>query len=204
LTSKTRKTENQSAAHQVHFSRVIPRWYYYRGLLQSDGYEAYAAYVRTREGVEWLGCWAHACRRFFEAAAERPKTAERVLRFIGRLYELEAEWDRVKIDADRAALRRMHFTGPLARLLRLTKALQARVPPKSGLGQACTYLLGHWRPLIAHLNHGQTRLDNNSVENAIRRSKLGARNWLFIGHPDAGDRMARDLLVGRLPPASRS
>ncbi len=31
----------------------------YRGLLQSDGYEAYAAYVRTRPEVEWLGCWAH-------------------------------------------------------------------------------------------------------------------------------------------------
>lgn len=31
----------------------------YRGLLQSDGYEAYAAYVRARPEVEWLGCWAH-------------------------------------------------------------------------------------------------------------------------------------------------
>jgi hypothetical protein len=28
------------------------------------------------------------------------------------------------------------------------------------------------------------------VENAIRPSKLGAKNWLFIGHPDAGDRAA--------------
>ena len=160
----------------------------YRGLLQSDGYEAYAAYVRTHEGVEWLGCWAHARRRFFEAAPERPKTAERVLRLIGRLYELEAEWDGAEVGAGRAALRRLHFAGPLARLLRLARALQARVLPKSGLGQACAYLLGHWRPLTAHLDHGQTRLDTNSVENAIRPSKLGAKNWLFIGHPDAGDR----------------
>ena len=162
----------------------------YRGLLQSDGYEAYAAYARTHEGVEWLGCWAHARRRFFEAAAERPKTAERVLRLIGRLYELEAEWDAAKIGAERAALRSLHFARPLARLLRLVRALQARVLPKSGLGQACAYLLGHWRPLTAHLDHGQTRLDTNSVENAIRPSKLGVKNWLFIGHPDAGDRAA--------------
>jgi transposase len=28
------------------------------------------------------------------------------------------------------------------------------------------------------------------VENAIRPSKLGAKNWLFVGHPDAGDRAA--------------
>ena len=61
----------------------------YRGVLQSDGYEAYAAYARTHPGVEWAGCWAHARRRFCEAAAERPKTAERVLRLVGRLYALE-------------------------------------------------------------------------------------------------------------------
>ena len=69
-------------------------------------------------------------------------------------------------------------------------ALRARVLPKSGLGQACAYLLGHWAPLTAHLRHGQTRLDTNWIENAIRPSKLGAKNWLFVGHPEAGDRAA--------------
>jgi transposase len=64
------------------------------------------------------------------------------------------------------------------------------VLPKSGLGQACAYLLGHWTPLTAHLRHSYTRLDTNAVENAIRPSKLGAKNWLFVGHPDAGDRAA--------------
>ncbi len=28
------------------------------------------------------------------------------------------------------------------------------------------------------------------IKNAIRPSKLGAKNWLFVGHPDAGDRPA--------------
>ena len=28
------------------------------------------------------------------------------------------------------------------------------------------------------------------VENAIRPSKLGVKNWLFVGHPAAGDRAA--------------
>lgn len=162
----------------------------YRGLLQSDGYEAYAAYVRTRPEVEWLGCWAHARRRFFEAAGERPRTAERVLRLIGQLYQLEHEWDEAEVGATRAALRQEHFARPLARLHRLVSALQKRVLPKSGLGQACTYLLGHWQPLTAHLRHSHTRLDTNAVENAIRPSKLGAKNWLFVGHPDAGDRAA--------------
>ena len=162
----------------------------YRGLLQSDGYEAYAAYVQAHDGVEWLGCWAHARRRFFEAAAERPKTAARVLGLIGRLYELEARWDEAQVGDQRAALRREHFASPLRRLRWLVTALQKRVLPKSGLGQACTYLLARWATLTAHLRHSHTRLDTNAVENAIRPSKLGAKNWLFVGHPDAGDRAA--------------
>jgi transposase len=162
----------------------------YRGVLQSDGYEAYAAFVRTHTGVEWAGCWAHARRRFFESAHERPKTAERVLRLIGRLYTLEREWDETNVGAQRATLRQEHFAQPLARLRRLVTALQTRVLPKSGLGLACAYLLGHWEPLTAHLRHSHTQLDTNSVENAIRPSKLGAKNWLFVGHPEAGDRAA--------------
>ena len=162
----------------------------YRGVLQSDGYEAYAAYARAHPGVEWAGCWAHARRRFFEAAAERPQTAGRVLRLIGRLYQLEAEWDHGQVGAQRAALRQEHFARPLTRLRRLVAALQARVLPKSGLGQACAYLLGHWAPLTAHLRHSHTRLDTNAVENAIRPSKLGQKNWLFVGHPQAGDSAA--------------
>lgn len=162
----------------------------FAGVLQSDGYEAYAAYARAHPRVEWAGCWAHARRRFFEAAAERPKTAERVLRLIARLYLLEREWDEAEVGAQRAALRQEHFAQPLARLRRLVTALQKRVLPKSGLGQACAYLLGHWAPLTAHLRHSHTRLDTNAVENAIRPSKLGAKNWLFVGHPDTGDRPA--------------
>jgi transposase len=162
----------------------------YRGLLQSDGYDAYAAYVQSHAGVEWLGCWAHARRYFFEAAAERPRTAERVLRLIARLYELEHEWDAAGVITERAALRQEHFARPLHRLRWLVTALRKRVLPKSGLGQACAYLLGHWEPLSAHLRHSHTKLDTNSVENAIRPSKLGAKNWLFVGHPDAGDRAA--------------
>ena len=51
-------------------------------------------------------------------------------------------------------------------------------------------MLSQWAPLIAHLHHGESRLDNNLVENAIRPSCIGKKNWLFIGHPDAGQRSA--------------
>lgn len=162
----------------------------YRGLLQSDGYEAYPAFAREREGVVWLGCWAHARRYFFEAAAERPRTAERILRLFAQLYRLERQWDEQQVGAERAALRQKHFVRPLYWLRKLAVALRSRVLPKSGLGRASAYLLEHWAPLTAHLNHSVTRIDNNLIENAIRPSAIGKKNWLFIGHPDAGQRSA--------------
>lgn len=164
----------------------------YAGLLQTDGYEAYPAYVRAHPGVVWLGCWAHTRRKFHEALAEAPARAGFVLRLIGQLYHYESQWSREggTGPALRAALRQGHFGLTLSLLQRTARRLQALCLPRSQLGQACAYLLGHWAPLTAHLEHGRTQLDTNAVENAIRPSKLGAKNWLFIGHPGAGDRAA--------------
>jgi transposase len=33
-------------------------------------------------------------------------------------------------------------------------------------------------------------IDNNLIENAIRPSALGKKNFLFFGHPEAGERSA--------------
>lgn len=41
------------------------------------------------------------------------------------------------------------------------------MPPKSGLGKACDYLLRYWPALAAHVDLGETLLDTNLVENAI-------------------------------------
>jgi transposase len=162
----------------------------YHGVLQSDAYEAYAAFARERVGVEWVGCWAHARRKFFEAAGERPRTVERILQLIARLYRFERQWDEANVGDQRASLRQQYLARPLYWLRKIALALRSKVLPKSGLGQACTYLLNQWAPLTAHLRHSQTRLDNNLIENAIRPSAIGKKNWLFIGHPDAGQRSA--------------
>ena len=146
--------------------------------------------LTARYGERTLRFKCAGCLARFEAAPERPRTATRVLQLIAQLYQCEARWDEAKVGEERAALRQEHLARPLARLKWLGRALQNRVLPQSGLGKACAYLLGHWTPLTAHLPHSQTRLDTNAVENAIRPSKLGAKNWLFVGHPDAGDRPA--------------
>jgi transposase len=163
----------------------------YRGILQSDGYGAYEAHVRDHPEVTWVGCWAHARRKFFEAEGEHPKAVRLILLIIGWLYECEALWDKHDLTpADRRRHRLKHYPRRLYWLKKLAVGLRERALPKSGLGRACDYLLRYWAPLTAHLEHGETRLDNNLVENAIRPSAIGKKNWLFVGHPDAGQRSA--------------
>ena len=40
------------------------------------------------------------------------------------------------------------------------------------------------------MEEGVYEIDNNLVENAIRPTCIGKKNWLFIGHSDAGWRSA--------------
>ncbi|HLP02953.1 MAG TPA: IS66 family transposase [Opitutaceae bacterium] len=162
----------------------------FSGLLQSDAYGAYPAFAAAHPGVDWVGCWAHARRGFFDALQDSPKAAGVILRLIGKLYAHERRWDEAGITEERAALRTAHFARPLYWLHKLATGLRHKHLHQSKLGKACGYLLAHWDPLVAHCRHSHTRLDNNLVENAVRPTKLGAKNWLFVGHPDAGPRVA--------------
>ena len=162
----------------------------FRGVLQADQYGAYASHERKTEGIVRVGCWAHARRKFNEAVEQSPKAANLVLRVISGLYRLERAWDEANVGERRAELRREHFARPLRWLRYLATALGRQVLPQSQLGKACSYLLNHWDVLVAHQQHSFTRLDNNLVENAIRPSAIGKKNWLFIGHPGAGQRSA--------------
>jgi|GEM_PF-2029102 hypothetical protein len=65
-----------------------------------------------------------------------------------------------------------------------------RYLPQSLLGQAIDYALGQWLTLEIFLKDGRIEIDNNLVENAIRPTALGKKNWLFIGDADAGQRSA--------------
>jgi transposase len=171
----------------------------FKGVLQADGYAAYDALAAERPAgeIKRLGCWAHARRKLFEARGEDPREARTLLGFIGWMYAREREWDQADKDAKRerdpaarAKLREERFTRGLAWLHARVLRLRERERPKSGLGVAATYLLSQWEALVAHLRHGQTRLDTNVVENDIRPTALGKKNWLFVGHPEAGKRTA--------------
>ena len=163
----------------------------FSGILQSDAYAAYFGYSKNHPEVKWVRCRVHARRKFFEAESEDPKVVAFILRIIGWIYETEALMDCHKVSAERRAYHRKKFyPRNLYSLKKVAIALRAKVLPKSGFGKACDNMLKYWEPLVAHIQYEETRIDNNLVKNAIRSSAIGKKNWLFIGHPGAGQRSA--------------
>jgi len=72
----------------------------------------------------------------------------------------------------------------------ITLLAKRRILPKSKLGKAIHYALRQWPQLEPYLADGRIEIYNNLVENAIRPTKLGAKNWLFLGNVQSGDKCA--------------
>lgn len=165
----------------------------FRGTIQCDGYSAYRAFANSRNGIELAGCWAHVRRKFHEALVQSSKVAGWVMRQIQHLYRVESGLREQKAGPQlRAAVRAAESRPVVQRLKRALLRLKAsgRHLPQSLLGIAMDYALGQWQTLEIFLQNGRVEIDNNLVENAIRPTALGKKNWLFMGDADAGERGA--------------
>lgn len=170
--------------------RVLPADF--SGTLQCDGYAAYGTYARQHaHPVILAGCWAHVRRKFHEAREESPKISGWFLRQIQLLYQVEAEPRESSAGPRlRAAVRAAQSRMIVMRLRRALERTQSGRLPRSLLGQAIAYALGQWKGLEVFLGDGRVEIDNNTVENAIRPTAVGKKNWLFVGDAGAGERGA--------------
>lgn len=162
----------------------------FEGLLQSDGYEAYESLAKNDDTITRTACWAHVRRKFVEAADEYPQPIGLLLSQISALYQWECQWRGRLNPHGRSQLRRTCFVSHLRIIRKTAERLAARCRPKSKSGNACRYLFGQWEALLVQLEYGQSEIDNNLIENAIRPSAVGKKNFLFIGSPEAGQRSA--------------
>jgi len=166
----------------------------FTGTIQCDGYAAYGAFADGRpKPITLAGCWAHVRRKFHDALEQTPRTGGWLLRQIQHLYQVEAHLREHRAGPRLRVAVRAHQSRPIVE--RIQKALvllkaSHRHLPQSLLGQAIDYALGQWPTLEIFLNDGRVEIDNNLVENAIRPTALGKKNWLFIGDAGAGERSA--------------
>jgi transposase len=161
----------------------------FRGIVQCDGYGAYASYAKNHDAIQLSCCWAHARRKFHEARHECPAQAGWFLRQIGLLYQIESEL-RGQGPQLRQAVRSAQSAMVLVRIEKMLRLKLNQHRPTSGMGSAIAYTLSLWPHLLRYRDDGRLEIDNNLVENAIRPTAIGKKNWLFIGHPDAGERSA--------------
>ena len=166
----------------------------FNGTVQCDGYSAYPSFANRSDGrITLAACWAHARRKFFEAKDSAPQHAGWMLLQIQHLYRIEKHLREMKAGPARRQATRASQSRMIT--LRIHKALTRmklshRHLPQSALGKAIDYTLTLWPLLLIYLEDGRIEIDNNLVENAIRPTAVGKKNWLFIGEAEAGDRSA--------------
>lgn len=171
--------------------KVIPADF--SGVVQCDGYAAYPAHARSNSRLMLAACWAHVRRKFIEARDAAPMQAGWVLLQLAHLYRIEAQLRHARAGPRLCQARRGAESRPI--ITRLRKALeklhkQRRHLPRSAMGRAVSYALSLWPLLEVYVEDGRVRIDNNEVENAIRPTAIGKKNWLFIGEAEAGQRSA--------------
>jgi transposase len=166
----------------------------FEGYLQTDGYVGYDALCDENDGIRRVGCWAHARRKFDEAfkilekrkgkkGQSRSKKlkeshAFRGLNWIRKLYDVERLAKEMSAE-ERYQLRQKRSRPIIEDIAKWRAESAAKVPPKTYIGKAFTYLENQWKYLIRYLEDGRLEIDNNKVENVIRPFAVGRRNWLF-------------------------
>lgn len=157
----------------------------YEGYLMTDGYEGYNKLAKS-EGIEHLVCWAHVRRKFVEAVKVQPKGAhghaDQAVALIGKLYAIEREHKDATIEV-RYAARQEKSVPVLNELHDWMEKLLPKVPPKSALGAALSYMRDYWGKLVRYPERGDLPIDNNRCENAIRPFVIGRKAWLFSDTP---------------------
>jgi transposase len=167
----------------------------FQGIIQCDGYSAYDAFIKTpaRAGrIELAGCMAHMRRKFFEARDEG-EDPQWVLAQVQQLYRIEARLREARAGPEEVlATRQQHSVPIMAAIKARLEQLQAshRHRPTSLTGEALSYALNQWPKLCVFLRDGRVQIDNNLVENTIRPSAIGKKNWLFMGDAQSGARAA--------------
>lgn len=143
-----------------------------------------------------VGCWAHARRKFWEAAAARSAPAREALARISRIFELDGSW-KSKPPAEIKRLRQAHLRVHVDELLEWAGSEYDKVRDTRGsLRSALGYVVRQKDALRRFLEDGRLRMDNNPSELQLRgRVAVGRKAWLFVGSDNHAETTAGIMSV---------
>ena len=166
----------------------------FTGTVQCDGYSAYRSFANGRNGtLNWPAAGRMCGGSSTKPWNNRPRPRAGSCGKSNTSTGWKPGCANTRAGPRLRAAVRAHESRPIVE--RLERALirlksSGRHLPQSLLGIAIDYALGQWRTLDVYLGDGRVEIDNNLVENAIRPTALGKKNWLFMGDADAGERGA--------------
>jgi transposase len=168
----------------------------FEGLLQTDGYAAYDQIGGPK--IVHAGCWSHAERYFSEAVQLNPQdpVATAIVARIDELFAIDAEARRQALSLEARHTLRQEQSRPLLDGIRKQiEAARSTALPGGALAKACNYTLTLWEKLKRFLEYPELELSNNLAENSMRPVAIGRRNWIHVGSPQAGPKIAAILSV---------
>ena len=168
----------------------------FEGILQTDGYAAYDQIGGP--GMVHAACWAHARRQFFEAVQLNPRdpVATPIVAQMDELFAVDAEARRKALTTAARHIRRQETAKPLLDEIRSNiDAAQSVALPSSALSKACQCAITLWKKLTRFLEYPELELSTNLAENSMRPVALGRKNWIHVGSPQAGPKVAAILSV---------
>jgi len=160
------------------------------GTLVVDMYTGYNE-VTSTGGRTRAACLAHARRRFFDALSYAPE-ARTALELIRDVYVVEhdAKADGIARTDEHTNLRRARSRPIMDRLHSWLDERKDEYAPKGPMASAVRYALNNWDELTRFLDDARIPPDNNRSESALRIVALGRKNFLFVGHEQAGANIA--------------
>lgn len=164
---------------------------HHQGYLQSDGYSVYELLNKYLPDITLVNCLAHIRRKFFEAIGNDEVRANTVLIMIAAIYDVERQARHQQLNAEqRLELRLTQSKSVFDTLYEYLILEQNKVLPASAIGKAIAYALKRWQNMKPLFIDGHLEVDNNLVENIIRPTAIGRKNYLFAGSHEAAQRSA--------------
>ena len=127
-------------------------------------------------------CLSHGRRRFVDVVENFPKEVRFVLEILAKVYKNDAVARREKLSSQARLRFHQQESKPLMEDLHEWFERQfeeKRVEPNSGLGEAITYMLNHWKALTLFVHEPGAPLDNNICERALKKAILHRKSSLF-------------------------
>jgi len=168
----------------------------FSGYVQADAHVIYDALFKgvPPEGAEEepgergpppieVGCFAHARRKYWEAAICRHPLGIEGVRLIDAIFSADKKLADLA-PAQRKA-RRDEIVRPLVdAFFEWVRAEYAKVEGRGLVATALGYSARHEQALRRFLDDGRLRMDNNPAENALRIVAVGRKAFLFYGSDD--------------------